>query len=218
VRAGCREERDGIFGAGDKKVLVGGGGRVYNARSRFATAPSDIPAAQEIFMTTRLTRICLGLLLAAAASVALPRQASAQWYLLESLAYANKCMDNAGGNLSDGNPLVSYPCQYSVNQYFQRLSDGHVVVQKGQVGPRGYQMCMDYYPTRGAIGDPVRIWPCHPISSPSDTQHWYYLNSGQWLGASGNCVAASSSANAAQLVMAACNPSNPPINTRWKVR
>ncbi|HYW09933.1 MAG TPA: ricin-type beta-trefoil lectin domain protein [Longimicrobium sp.] len=165
----------------------------------------------------RTLRLCLGLLVAAAASVALPRTASAQT-LFENLAYASKCMDNAGGNLSDGNPLVSYACQNSVNQYFQRLSDGHVVVQKGQIGPRGYQMCMDYYPTSGAIGDPVRIWPCHPISSPADTQHWYYLSSGQWLGASGNCVAATSSTNATQLRMAACNTSNPPLNTRWKVR
>ncbi|HEV2734653.1 MAG TPA: ricin-type beta-trefoil lectin domain protein [Longimicrobiaceae bacterium] len=100
----------------------------------------------------------------------------------------------------------------------QRLSDGHVVVQKGQIGPRGYQMCMDYYPSAGRVGDPVKIWPCHPISTPSDTQHWYFLNSGQWMGASGNCVSAPSGTNGTQLVMAACNPTNPPINQRWKQR
>lgn len=159
----------------------------------------------------------LGALLAVLGLAGLPAQGSAQ-SMFESLAYPGKCMDVYRGDLSDGNHIDLYSCQSSVNQYFQRQSDGHVVVQKGQTGPRGYQMCMDFYPSNGSVGSPVKIWPCHPISSPSDSQHWYYLNSGQWLGASGNCVAATSGTNGTQLVMAACNPTNPPINQRWKQR
>jgi len=159
----------------------------------------------------------LGALLAVLGLAALPAQGGAQ-SMFESLAYPGKCMDVYRGDLSDGNHIDVYSCQSSINQYFQRQSDGHVVVQKGQTGPRGYQMCMDYYPSNGSVGSPVKIWPCHPISTPSDTQHWYFLNSGQWMGASGNCVAATSGTNGTQLVMAACNPSNPPINTRWKQR
>ncbi len=159
----------------------------------------------------------LGALLAVLGLAGLPAQGSAQ-SMFESLAYPGKCMDVYRGDLSDGNHIDLYSCQSSINQYFQRQSDGHVVVQKGQTGPRGYQMCMDFYPSNGSVGSPVKIWPCHPISSPSDSQHWYYLNSGQWLGASGNCVAATSGTNGTQLVMAACNPTNPPINQRWKQR
>lgn len=165
----------------------------------------------------RALSLCLGALLAAAALAGLPGRAHAQT-MFESLAWPGKCMDVYRGDLSDGNHVDVYTCQASVNQYFQRLSDGHVVVQKGQAGPRGYQMCMDYYPTAGAVGDPVRIWPCRPLTGPGDSQHWYFLGSGQWMGGSGNCVSAPSGTNGTQLVMAACNAGNPPANTRWKPR
>ncbi|HEX2092425.1 MAG TPA: ricin-type beta-trefoil lectin domain protein [Longimicrobiaceae bacterium] len=171
--------------------------------------------------STRRSRsfpLWLGVLLAAAAFVGLPGGAQAQYYMFESYAYPGKCMDVYRGDLSDGNHIDVYSCQSSVNQYFQRLSDGHVVVQKGQTGPRGYQMCMDYYPTAGRIGDPVKIWPCRPLTGPGDSQHWYFLGSNQWMGGSGNCVSAPSGTNGTQLVMAACNPSNPPANTRWRPR
>lgn len=165
---------------------------------------------------TRAAQFC-AILFALTALLVLPGHARAQ-YALENAAFPGKCMDVYRGDLSDGNHIDLYPCQGSVNQYFQRQSDGHVIVQRGQAGPRGYQMCMDYYPNAGRPGDPVRIWPCHPISSPSDTQHWYYLGSQQWMGASGNCVAAINGSNGAQLVMAACNPQSPPANTRWTTR
>ncbi|HEX8362541.1 MAG TPA: ricin-type beta-trefoil lectin domain protein [Longimicrobium sp.] len=157
-------------------------------------------------------------LAAALVALAVPGRAHAQWYMMESFAYANKCMDNAGGSLTGGNNLVLYPCQSSVNQYFQRISDGHVVVQMGQTNSSGYQFCMDYYPSNGSIGSTVKIWPCRPLTGPSDSQHWYYLGSNQFMGGSGNCVSAPSSTNASVLKMAACNASSPPANTRWKAR
>ena len=166
---------------------------------------------------SRSLSTCLGALLAVVALAAFPGQARAQ-ATYESLAWPGKCMDVYRGDLSDGNHIDVYTCQFSVNQYFLRQSDGHVVVQKGQAGPRGYQMCMDYYPSRGAVGDPVLIWPCRPLTGTADSQHWYQLSSGQWLGGSGNCVSAPSGTNGTRLVMAACNPSNPPANTRWKPR
>jgi hypothetical protein len=151
-----------------------------------------------------------------AALAALPGRAAAQFYTLESFAWAGKCMDNYRGTLADGNPLQIYPCQRSVNQYFQLASDGHVIVQNGQKDSRGYQYCMDYYPTAGRVGDPVRIFPCRPISGPGDSQHWYYLGSFQWMGGSGNCVSAPAGTTETRLVMAACNPGSPPANTRWR--
>ncbi len=171
--------------------------------------------------TTRRSRtlpLWLGALLALAASAGLPGQARAQYYMFENIAYPGKCMDVYQGNLTGGNHVDAYSCQSSVNQYFQRLSDGHVVVQKGQTNSSGYQMCMDYYPSAGQVGAAVKIWPCRPLTGPSDSQHWYYLGSQQWMGGSGNCVSAPAGTNGTQLVMAACNPSSPPANTRWKSR
>ncbi|HEY0038701.1 MAG TPA: RICIN domain-containing protein [Longimicrobium sp.] len=163
-------------------------------------------------------RTVLALAAALVALAAVPGRASAQWYMMESFAYANKCMDNTGGSLTGGNNLIIYPCQSSVNQYFQRISDGHVVVQTGQTNSSGYQFCMDYYPSNGSVGSTVKIWPCRPLTGPSDSQHWYYLGSNQFMGGSGNCVQAPSGTNATVLKMAACNASNPPANTRWKTR
>lgn len=156
---------------------------------------------------------------AALAALALPGRASAQtYYAFESYAWTGKCMDNYRGYLTGGNNLQIYNCQSSVNQYFTLASDGHVVVQKGQKDANGYQYCMDYYPTNGSIGSQVKIWPCRPLSGTSDSQHWYYLGSGQWMGGSGNCVSAQTGTNETKLVMAACNPSAPPSNTRWRSR
>lgn len=167
-----------------------------------------------------MTRIRTLLSLAAAlvALAALPDRAAAQWYMLENLAYPGKCMDNYRGILAGGNPLQIYNCQSSVNQYFQLASDGHVIVQRGAKDSSGLQYCMDYYPSAGRIGDPVKIWPCRPLSGPADSQHWYYLGSFQWMGGSGNCVSVPSGANETRLVMAACNPTSPPSNTRWRSR
>lgn len=137
------------------------------------------------------------------------------YYSFRNQQYTSQCMDVYYGSLSDGNHIDGYVCQNSVNQKFELQGDGHVKVQNGQVGPRGYQMCMDYYPTNGSVGSPVKIWPCRPLTGPADSQHWYYLASGQWLGGSGNCIALNSGTNGTQLVMAACNPSNPPTNQRW---
>ena len=168
-----------------------------------------------------LTRIKSVFALAAAlvGLAALPGGASAPtYYGCESIAGPAKCMDNYRGYLTDGNNLQIYNCQSSVNQYFWRASDGHVIVQKGQKDANGYQYCMDYYPSNGSIGSQVKIWPCRPLSGTSDSQHWYWLSSGQWMGGSGNCVSAQSGTNETKLVMAACNPSSPPSNTRWKTR
>jgi len=168
-----------------------------------------------------LTRIRSVFALAAAvvALAALPGGASAQtYYGFESLAWTGKCMDNYRGYLTGGNNLQIYNCQSSVNQYFWRASDGHVIVQKGQKDANGYQYCMDYYPSNGSIGSQVKIWPCRPLTGTSDSQHWYWLSSGQWMGGSGNCVSAQSGTNETKLVMAACNPSSPPSNTRWATR
>ncbi|HET6765549.1 MAG TPA: RICIN domain-containing protein [Longimicrobiaceae bacterium] len=148
----------------------------------------------------------------------LPAQASAQYYLFESLAWPSKCMDNYRGLLTGGNSLQIYNCQSSVNQKFSLQADGHVIVQNGQTDGSGYQYCMDYYPTNGSVGSQVKIWPCRPLSGPGDSQHWYFLGSGQWMGGSGNCISAQAGANETKLVMAACNPSSPPLNTRWKTR
>jgi hypothetical protein len=165
-------------------------------------------------------RTSAALLAVSAALAAVPALANAYqtFYLLENFAYTGKCMDNYRGYLTDGNHLQIYNCQNSVNQKFTLLSDGHVVVQQGQTDSRGYQYCMDYYPTNGSIGSQVKIWPCHPISTPSDTQHWYYLGSNQFMGASGNCVSAPAGTNETRLVMAACNVTNPAANTRWRAK
>lgn len=158
-------------------------------------------------------------LIAALAAPALPDRATAQtYYAFESFAWAGKCMDNYRGYLTGGNNLQIYNCQSSVNQYFTLTSDGHVIVQKGQKDANGYQYCMDYYPTNGSVGSQVKIWPCRPLSGPGDSQHWYYMGSNQWMGGSGNCVSAPTGTNETRLVMAACNPSNPPSNTRWRSR
>ncbi|MBV9774520.1 MAG: ricin-type beta-trefoil lectin domain protein [Gemmatimonadetes bacterium] len=159
----------------------------------------------------------LGALLAVVALAGFPVRAHAQT-MFENYAYPGKCMDIYQGSLTGGNHIDAYTCQSSVNQYFQLQSDGHVLVQKGQTNSQGYQMCMDYYPAAGNVGDPVKIWPCRPLSGPGDSQHWYYLGSNQWMGGSGNCVSAPSGTNGTQLVMAACNASNPPANARWKQR
>ena len=156
---------------------------------------------------------------AALAAMALPGRAGAQtYYTFESLAWPGKCMDNYRGYLTGGNNLQIYNCQSSVNQYFALASDGHVIVRKGQKDANGYQYCMDYYPTNGSIGSQVKIWPCRPLSGPGDSQHSYFLSSGQWMGGSGNCVSPQTGTNETKLVMAACNPSNPPMNTRWRNR
>ena len=158
-------------------------------------------------------------LAAAIAALALPSRASAQtYYMMESYAWTGMCMDNYRGYLTGGNNLQIYRCQSSVNQYFTRMSDGHVVVQKGQKDANGWQYCMDYYPTNGSIGSQVKIWPCRPLSGPGDSQHWYYLGSYQWMGGSGNCVSAPTGTSETKLVMVACNASNPPSNTRWGSR
>ncbi|HEY0015150.1 MAG TPA: RICIN domain-containing protein [Longimicrobium sp.] len=149
------------------------------------------------------------------AFVGLPRSTEFTYYSFRNQQYTNQCMDVYQGSLADGNHIDGYVCQNSVNQKFERQSDGHVKVQNGQTGPRGYQMCMDYYPTNGSVGSPVKIWPCRPLTGPGDSQHWYYLASGQWLGGSGNCIALNSGTNGTQLVMAACNPNSPPANQRW---
>lgn len=163
-------------------------------------------------------RTVLALAAALVALAAVPGRAHAQWYMMESFAYANKCMDNAGGSLTGGNNLIIYTCQSSVNQYFQLASDGHLVVQYGQTNSSGYQFCMDYYPSNGSVGSTVKIWPCRPLSGPGDSQHWYYLGSNQFMGGSGNCVQAPSGTNATVLKMAACNASSPPANTRWRAK
>jgi hypothetical protein len=165
-------------------------------------------------------RTVITLAAAALALAALPGGARAQtYYAYESMAWTGKCMDNYRGYLTGGNNLQIYNCQSSVNQYFTRASDGHVIVQKGQTDSNGYQYCMDYYPTNGSIGSQVKIWPCRPFSNgTSDSQHWYLLSSGQWMGGSGNCVSAQTGTNETRLVMAACNPSNPPSNTRWRAK
>jgi hypothetical protein len=107
---------------------------------------------------------------AAIALAALPARAAAQtYYAFESLAWTGKCMDNYRGYLTGGNNLQIYNCQSSVNQYFTRASDGHVVVQKGQKDANGYQYCMDYYPTNGSIGSQVKIWPCRPLTTARPT-------------------------------------------------
>lgn len=138
-----------------------------------------------------------------------------QYYLQESQAWTGKCMDNYRGYLTGGNNLQIYNCQTSVNQKFAITSDGHVIVQNGQTDGSGYQYCMDYYPSNGAVGSQVKIWPCRPLTGPGDSQHWYRLGSNQWMGGSGNCVSAQAGTNETKLVMAACNTSNPPANTRW---
>ncbi len=118
-------------------------------------------------------RTVFALAAALAALAALPGRASAQtYYAFESFAWTGKCMDNYRGYLTGGNPLQIYNCQSSVNQYFTRMSDGHVIVQKGQKDANGYQYCMDYYPTDLSIGSEVKIWPCPPLTGPGDSQHW----------------------------------------------
>ena len=162
----------------------------------------------------KIVALCAAVV-AAAALAPIPVKAVQTYYLQENRAWTGKCMDNYRGYLTGGNSMQIYNCQSSVNQKITLASDGHAIVQNGQTDGSGYQYCMDFYPSSGAVGSQVKIWPCHPISTPSDSQHWYYLGSNQWMGASGNCISAQAGTNETKLTMAACNASNPPLNTRW---
>ena len=128
---------------------------------------------------------------------AAPPEAAAQ-SVYASRANASRCMDVFRGSLDEGNFLQLSPCQENVSQQFVLQSDGHLVVLNGRRDNRGYQMCVDYYPSAGGDGDPVRIWPCHPISGSGDSQRWVRTESGQFQGASGRCIDVQGGNNAAQ--------------------
>lgn len=136
-------------------------------------------------MTSRVSRT----LLAAAALVAgavLSTPAAAQ-VAYASRANGGMCMDVPGGSMADGTALILYGCNGGQNQQFELQGDGHLVAMAGRRDGRGYQMCVDYYPTAGNNGDPLRLFPCHPING-SDSQRWTRLASGEFRSNSGRCI------------------------------
>jgi hypothetical protein len=117
-----------------------------------------------------------------------PPAPTAAYVSYASHADPDMCMDVPGGSPTEGTQLQLRGCNGSEAQRFELQADGHLVAIGGKPDPRGHRMCVDYYPSAGNNGDAVRIWPCHPIPNPSDTQYWTRLASGEFRSASGRCI------------------------------
>ena len=118
---------------------------------------------------------------------ALTFQAGAQSFAnreLRSMVSADKCV-TAPANASDNAQLLLQPCNGSANQRFTLHPDGHL--QAGVKNPQGYDLCVDYYPTQGAEGSPVRLFRCRPFGGAVDSHRWGWDN-GSLRGAHGTFI------------------------------